>query len=136
MKTFVAVLVFASVLSTGLALKCFKCNSINDKMCDDGFDGESETLKNSFLKECELPANMNSSTVYCKKVKMWFNNEVRVHRSCGLEKREYPEPCFQSRADDHIVDTCQCDADNCNPATTFFPSLLAVVGAAVAALRV
>jgi len=94
-------------------LKCFVCNSYveGETECSDDFDGEHYMIQEHFLKTCPVE---EGKEVYCKKVKMWLQGETRVDRSCGYNKREYPEPCYQSRSDDHIVDTCQCDEEGCN----------------------
>jgi len=113
-------------------LECFQCNSFEDPECADDFDPKNNAIRQSFLATCE------ASATYCKKVKMWFdlNGETRIMRSCGEQKREYKRSCFQKRADDHIIDTCQCDDFECNSAPYLAaPALLAVMGAAALALR-
>jgi len=112
-------------------LKCFQCNSLVDPECGDDFDPQNQAIKGSFLATCEATAT------YCKKVKMWLNGETRIMRGCGEQKREYKTSCFQKRADDHIVDTCQCDDAECNSAPFLAgPATLFVMGAAAIALRV
>jgi len=49
--------------------------------------------------------------------------EYRVERDCGYRMREVDGPCYQTRADDHIVDTCQCKEDACNGASAAVPTL-------------
>jgi len=114
-------------------LRCFQCNSYVDGACADDFDPTNKAIRENFFKPCD------GTATYCKKMKMWFNlnGETRIMRGCGVEKREYKESCYQSRADDHIVDTCQCDEEGCNSGPhSAAPALLAVVGAAAVALRV
>jgi len=118
-------------------LNCFVCNSKIDPECADDFDKTNEALIANFGQECNAK---EGGSVYCKKVKMWFdlNGETRIERSCGHSKREYKEPCFQSRADDHVVDTCQCeDGDGYCNGTPYLaaPGAFAVVVAALVALR-
>jgi len=114
-------------------LKCFQCNSFVDPACADDFDAGNHAIQTNFAKDCP------SEATYCKKVKMWFNlnGETRIMRGCGVDKREYKQPCYQSRADDHIVDTCQCDEAECNPAplSAAPPALVAILGAAALVLR-
>jgi len=125
MKVLVALSCFAAVIATASALDCFVCNSATDGSCADDFEATSEALKGSFLKTCPdkdedgalLPAS------YCKKVHMWLTGEYRVERDCGYRMREVDGPCYQTRADDHIVDTCQCKEDACNGASAAVPTL-------------
>lgn len=118
-------------------LNCFVCNSKIDPECADDFDKENTALVANFGRQCNAT---DGGSVYCKKVKMWFdlNGETRIERGCGYSKREYKEPCFQSRADDHIVDTCQCEDREgyCN-GTPYLaaPGAFAVALAAAVALR-
>jgi len=121
------------------SLKCFTCNSKIDPECADDFDKDNVALVKNFVGADENTVNCVAEaggSVYCKKVKMWLNGETRVERGCGHNKREYKEPCFQSRADDHVVDTCQCEEDFCN-GTPYLaaPGALSVVAAAMVALR-
>ena len=43
---------------------------------------------------------------------------VRVQRDCGYERRELREgySCYQTRAENYVLNTCQCDEDYCNEA--------------------
>jgi len=96
-------------------MKCFVCNSGNDTACADTFSQESQGLRELFFKEC--PEKPELGSTFCRKTKMWFDvtGESRVHRDCGYLRRvEYD--CYQTRADDHVVDICQCDEEGCNGA--------------------
>jgi len=131
-KAIVAVLCLAVALQECGALKCFVCNSAVDGSCADHFEEESPALRNHFLKPCEPK---DGQTPYCKKVTMWLESETRVDRSCALKRRDTGEKaCYQSRADDHVVQTCACDKDACNGAAPTAPSLLALPAIAAALL--
>jgi len=112
-------------------LACFQCNSHQDPECGDDFDDQNLAIRKAFLRPC-------TTGTFCKKVKMWFdlNGETRVMRGCGTNKRDYPKACYQSRADDHIEDTCQCDGMECNASPpTATPAFLGVFSAALVAFR-
>jgi len=126
MKYFSVGIVFATLICTGLALDCFQCNSASDPLCADDFDSSSDIIKTNLLKPC------NTTETYCKKVKMWLTGETRIQRKCGTSKREDIDThCYQTRADDHIVDTCACDHEGCNgaSATTAGAALIACLAA-------
>jgi len=126
MKVLVALFCFAAVATTVSALECFVCNSAVDKSCADEFDAESTALRGAFLKNCSAKTTEDGvelAPTYCEKVYMWLTGEYRVDRNCGYMKREVEGPCYQTRADDHIVDTCQCDGDACNSGNALLPGL-------------
>jgi len=103
------------VLKDGDYLECFICNSNIDWECGDDFDEENLSIIHHFKKNCTFNS-IEGPDLYCKKVKMWLRTETRVSRSCGHKMRTYDEPCYQSRSDDHIIDTCQCEDHGCNSA--------------------
>ncbi|XP_063591031.1 uncharacterized protein LOC134768255 [Penaeus indicus] len=111
MKTVVALL---AIIGTAVALECFVCNSHEDQACADEFQVNSTALQNAFIKTCEEKDNQ---TPFCRKMRMdiYQENEIRILRDCGYERREDRE-CYQKRSDDYIVDVCQCDEDLCNGA--------------------
>jgi len=126
MKVLVALFCFAAVATTVSALECFVCNSAVDKSCADEFDAQSTALRGAFLKNCTartMEDGLEMAPTYCKKVYMWLTGEYRVDRDCGYRKRDVEGSCFQTRADDHIVDTCQCDDDACNSGNALLPGL-------------
>jgi len=119
-------------------LKCFVCNSAKDGSCSDNFEEDSPALRNHFLTDCDDLVDEKGVThkAYCKKVTMWLESETRVDRSCANHRRDTGEKaCYQSRADDHVVQTCACDKDACNSAALPLPSLLALPALAAALLR-
>jgi len=148
-KVIISALFLAVALQECGALKCFVCNSAVDGSCSDHFEEESPALRKHFLTDCldtvdevtgeNLPA-------YCKKVTMWLSepidglgnveSETRVDRNCANKRRDIGEKsCYQSRADDHVVQTCACDKDACNAAAPVAPSLLALPAIVAALLR-
>lgn len=112
------VAIFALIALFGVAhsLKCFQCNSEVDQACADDFAEESPALVKAFFRNC--PDKDGEAAGFCRKSKMWFevNGETRVHRDCGYKRREN-YTCYQQRADDHVVDVCQCDDEGCNAAS-------------------
>jgi len=137
MKFIVLALLFASVFCLCSALDCFQCNQFDNKKCMDEFDKDSAELKTEFLKPCPTHNLTGEAATYCKKMKMWFDltGDVRVDRTCGYNKREIDGPCYQTRADDHIVDTCMCDGEGCNSASVPATSAAALVAAIIMAIR-
>lgn len=128
MKAITIIALFA-VIGSGAALQCFVCNSNVDSSCNDPFSADSPALIDAFLQRCENKTGMET---FCRKNKMWLNGETRVHRDCAYKRREHYD-CYQQRADDHVVDVCQCDGDSCNAAGRFVPMSTAS-GALVAAV--
>lgn len=129
-KLVTAVLCLAIIVHEGAALKCFVCNSRNDASCSDTFESSSSALRESFLEDCKPivdPETQKTIEPFCKKTSMWLTEmtnverrktttEVRVDRGCGHKWRNVTGPCYQTRADDHVVDTCHCNFDACNSA--------------------
>jgi len=121
----VAIIALFAVFGASSALKCYVCNSEADSACIDPFSADSPSLTNAFLTNC--PAKPEGEA-FCRKTKMWFevNGEVRVHRDCAYMRREN-YTCYQQRAEDHVVDVCQCDEEACNSAPAAFSSITTVV---------
>ncbi|KAK8381922.1 hypothetical protein O3P69_015142 [Scylla paramamosain] len=127
MKVFITSFVILAVAGSGMAIKCFVCNTQTDPACDDHMQSKSPALQNAFLQECEVKANQ--SEPFCRKVKEYIhtNSVVRVHRECGYMMREGYE-CYQKRSEDYVMDVCQCEKDLCNDS----PSLTAPISSLLA----
>lgn len=130
MKVLISSLALLALVGTGVAIRCFVCNSETDSACNESMQSDSPAMINAFGKEC--PMMENETMPFCRKVKemMEIKTIVRMHRECGYKRREEYPDCYQKRSEDYVMEVCQCDEELCNDApglATPFAPLLAVV---------
>lgn len=113
-------------VQTGLAIKCFECNSHNDSRC--GVDPVPDLLK----KDCSEHANGLKYTM-CRKIVQNIEFEVngnppdlRVIRSCGWDDSSYKGRCYQRSGFGGRQEVCSCLEDYCNGSVTVSTSLALV----------
>ncbi|XP_045110158.1 uncharacterized protein LOC123504015 [Portunus trituberculatus] len=143
MRTLLALAVIATVMGSGLAIKCYECNSHIDKDCATLPAEKAET----FLKECGDQDNGEKYNL-CRKLDMYLDMdfgekhpaENRIHRDCGyMEKEETKDEsssCYYKSGYNTRTWVCSCKEDGCNPAS--MPSVAAFLlplPALVAVLR-
>merc|ERR1711887_257593 len=90
MKLLLSCLSFLALITLGLGIKCYVCNSHKNIRC------KSESL-NDFLEECEYREGF---TPFCRKQDIWleqsYKDGSRVIRDCGYQRRE-DKDCYQKR---------------------------------------
>merc|ERR1712117_47566 len=115
----VCLLLAAPFLAYGI--KCYQCNSAEDKDCMDPFvdepinDGEKPKVKDAakgFLNDC--PA------------------EATVIRSCATE--EYKNECYKTVLEEYNTLSCTCKEDECNHAPASLASLATIALMALVAV--
>lgn len=143
MKTLLAFAVIATVVGTGLALRCYNCNSHIDKGCDTLPKDKAE----GYLKDCGNRDNGEQYNI-CRKLDMHLDMdfgkehpaENRIHRDCGYmeteEGKTQESSCYYKSGYNTRTWVCSCKEDGCNPAS--MPSVAAFLlplPALVAVLR-
>nr|CAH0112478.1 unnamed protein product [Daphnia galeata] len=108
-----SIVLFAFLISTGDAIKCYVCNSATDKTgCS-----TTQTLNPNFLKDCSELAGGAKYTM-CRKIDQDVPNSdvdpnARVIRECGQEDPS-TNTCYSKTGFGGRQFVCSCDHDGCN----------------------
>ncbi|XP_058445871.1 uncharacterized protein LOC131427017 [Malaya genurostris] len=114
---------FSVLLSATYAIKCYRCNSLDDSACFH-FNSESNRNQNdsvkpnsqleTFLQECGR--DDKGREPFCRKISITIlnNKHQRVIRECGYERSK--NNCYKADNEDHLETVCQCWTDECNRA--------------------
>uniref|UniRef100_A0A1B6DU84 Uncharacterized protein n=1 Tax=Clastoptera arizonana TaxID=38151 RepID=A0A1B6DU84_9HEMI len=105
---------------SGLAIKCFECNSHNDTRC------AAEKVAPELEKDCSLmTAPNNAKYTMCRKIIQTIEFEVnglqpdsRVIRGCGWDDSNYKNKCYQRSGFGGRQEVCSCSTDLCNSSST------------------
>jgi len=129
----VCLLLAAPFLAYGI--KCYQCNSAEDKDCMDPFvdepinDGEKPKVKDAakgFLNDCPAEATL------CRKTDQYVRGEASVIRSCATE--EYKNECYKTVLEEYNTLSCTCKEDECNHAPASLASLATIALMALVAV--
>ncbi|XP_018022888.1 uncharacterized protein LOC108678901 [Hyalella azteca] len=139
MKTIVcATFFFFGLISVGLAVKCYECNSHEMPECK---DMSSKALQS--LVDCDSKTNDTHVYTLCRKLHMFMDEQVgenlkenRIHRACGYVEDEdmYKRGnCYYKSGYNTRTWVCSCKDDECNAASTTLVSLAGLVSLLVVA---
>ncbi|KAJ3645560.1 hypothetical protein Zmor_023205 [Zophobas morio] len=132
--SFLIVLVY---FKSSNAIKCFECNSVNDKRCS---DDDIEKYKTDLETDCDSkssPLGAESGTKYklCRKIKQVIDFEVnglqpesRVIRTCGWDDSQYKNKCYHRSGFGGRQEVCACEEDGCNSSSAVYASLALLIG--------
>merc|ERR1712121_196496 len=115
-----AALVIAATLLTGSeGISCNVCNSYEQTKCGDPFiEGLQE-----FQEECPRDNN----TYFCRKIYQNVRGKERVVRGCGwLTKAGSDKEYYTTVSEEYNTEVWMCKEDNCNSASMFSISSVAV----------
>ncbi|XP_023719846.1 uncharacterized protein LOC111871177 [Cryptotermes secundus] len=114
-------------MHTGLAIKCFECNSHNDSRCS------QDPLPDMLKKDCSDHARGVQFTM-CRKIVQNIDFEVngnppdlRVIRGCGWDDSNYLGRCYQRSGFGGRQEVCSCLEDYCNGSVGVTTSLTLAV---------
>merc|ERR1712168_1043411 len=121
-----SLLVILAILPTGSGIQCHVCNSYEDAKCGDPFffEGNKDQPKTrEFIQTCPTG---DGRDYFCRKIYQNVRGDERVIRSCGWEKNNKSE-CYATVLEEYNTYVCQCFENECNSASMFSISSLAVV---------
>lgn len=130
---------FSTIVSIGLCLNCYECQSKDDTVCLDPFTDERKDIVGD--AECDPKAT------HCVKYKTVMHlldsgfitgrarEIVVVSRFC-LIKPGASDGCIAVEGDGSFYIQCLCSTDNCNSGRSILPSILTVLVTCLTALWV
>lgn len=107
---------FAFTIQSGIAIKCWECNSHYDRNCADPFGNETFALTDCDQRELEHFPQQKASV--CRKIIQKVRDDYRFVRGCGwLSSEKESTDCFKRAGTFNVlIQYCSCDADGCNAA--------------------
>jgi hypothetical protein len=126
----ISVFLITLLINKGYAIRCFECNSHEDKECD---------LPNPVNKliDCGTLKDRGRNYTFCRKItqiiEFSVNNlppDSRVVRTCGWDDSTYKNACYQRSGFGGRQEVCACETDGCNSANNHVVSST-VFGASV-----
>ncbi|CAH1797805.1 unnamed protein product [Owenia fusiformis] len=140
-STVLSLIIVAAFAANGQCLKCYNCNTINDKNCADdnfGFSPKAGTCKGRILE----PETWNTTAVLfapskdtccegdnvvCVKTTAQYQGEPVNVRTCFRDVSD--EKCFDLTVDGVKTNACVCKTDFCNSVDSVRPhsSILLIV---------
>merc|ERR1712142_453384 len=118
--------VLGLMLTTGNALQCHQCSSVDFTKCGDPFyydevdlHGKKIPKTTEFLKDC--PDDGKTYTL-CRKMYQNVRGEERVTRTCGYEFKKEENECYPTVLEEYNTYVCSCPTDGCNGANAVITS--------------
>ncbi|CAH1116033.1 unnamed protein product [Phaedon cochleariae] len=131
----VGIYVFLSLLTVGLCINCFQCNSAEDPACANLTVNDTTSR---YYKPCD--GNYDGKTPFCRKYVtsvIRLEDSTRIDRSCGwiLDNHEKMDTCKKGDGDFLKKTVCICSKEGCNTSArsgsylflTIFNSIFVVV---------
>lgn len=141
MKSALSIVILLGLVSLGAALKCYTCNSHEDKDCTE----LPENSRDKYLMDCNESSSSHNYTL-CRKLHMFMDqdfgeqhpSEDRVHRACGYAEDDGMKrrgDCYYKSGYNTRTWVCSCKFDKCNGGPlSFAPSAAVAVLVPTAAL--
>ncbi|XP_026322766.1 uncharacterized protein LOC113232306 [Hyposmocoma kahamanoa] len=127
MRILATVTVLCGLLTCGLSIMCYECNSATNSLCSHKF------LPDNLKRNCSDHDRGVTHTL-CRKIVQDVDYGVdghspqsRVIRSCGWDESKYKGVCYQRSGFGGRQEVCSCTTDFCNSSNkTFISSTLLI----------